>query len=485
MALGDMTGEEMDMFDLGQVQGRKLVFVSNLVGYDASMLKGLVKSQTKTLAKLKARADHGEFMDGVEIRKHLLSAMRQKQEKYRKQLKSNNTALVPQIKSDSVIAGAYNRGCHFTASTDIYSKIECLAFVKQEVTFHRAFHVPFLSLQEMFAYGVINNADYLKTDYLLIDFEDARAFQRFEDVSFKDLGMTLLNYKVTIVFQEGSCIIRQWQDYVMIMYDAVSGQFSVLIQYALSDVDLQFSVSSSSGPINVKGINVSVQSDVGVEPPAYYDSDPKLFVTFDASWDDLVSNTPEIILEANNTIEVYQQPSKVTIRKTSIANRPKPGGPDANPNSGTNGPGGGSNTALIVGVVIAVLVVVGIIVGVVVFMVLKKKKEQVHPEGEDEREVPVPQHTQPPPPQYQYQQPPPSQPYQQPPPQYQYQQPPPSQQYQQPPPSQQYQQPPQWQQYQQPPPQYMYAQPPDASGKHKKDKHKHKKNKDKKPKNDL
>lgn len=487
--LGGMSGEGNDVFDLAAIKNRKVVFVMDTGLTSSSLLRQsvlkLAESQVKAIGKLKAKADNGEFVDGAELRKRLVTVLRRKHEKYMTQLHGNNTGVALQAKPGLV--STYGSGCHIAASGDIHSKVEALGLLPSRITLQTPIHVPYLYIS--FFNGWLTNPEYLNADYILTDAKSAQT-TAFKAITFKDVGIFTFGVREVEFGESYWRVTYYYQGYtstVTVNYDRVNGQFSVLAESSIDDVSVELTVSKQGGSIEIRGLNLSAQSAIA---PGYdvggLSSEPNLLVTFDPSWDEFVSNTPEIVLESSNpnAIQVSGQPSKASIRKTSIADRPKPGGPD-------NGP----NVALIVGVVITVLVVVGIIVGVVVFIVMRKKKEQVHPEGETEREVPVPQATQ---------QPPPSQPYQQPPPQYQYeqppsqdqsqqppssqdqsQQPPSSQQYQQPPP-QPYQQPPppQWW-YQQPPPQYMYQQPPETSGKHKKDKHKHKKDKkDKKDRKD-
>ena len=250
---------------------------------------------------------------------------------------------------------------------------------------------------------------------------------------------------------------------------------SVLVVSPTEDVNVTFNIPDDEGTFQIRGLNLSVRPEVASDYRQALLAEPNVSVIFDPLWDQVVSNTPEIILEAGNitSISVYQQPKKVSIKTASFYESANGGSkPDGKP-SGQNPEGDGPNTGLIIGIVVAVVVVVAIVVGLVVF--LMKKKEKVHP-AESSEEGTIPQATS-----AQEERGPPPQAYQQ--QESQYQPPPPQCQYQQPPSQWQYQPPPSQWQYQPPPPQWQYQQPPEHSGKHK-HKHSTKKDKTKKPKNE-
>ena len=491
-----MTGSDNDIFDLNSLEDYHGIGFTSVQGRSSSTanwgdkLKQLSRSQAKAIAKIKAKAESGAYANATDVSIAITDALRRKYEKYSSAFDGASTPVEPPGASGSI--SAYGTGCHVTSSGDVYSKVLALSFLNGLFTLHSEIHVPFMWAttfgDEYFTSARIVNSEYINVDYLLTN-ADCIKRDDFKKIRYKDIG--IISYRVKAINFDSTKWLVEYEQYSGVTYSAVltysevAGGFSVLAQTD-QDLEVRFTVSSEGGTVEVKGLNLSLQASIGSSSPMLYVpgfSQPKLSVTFDEDWDNIVSNTPEIILETSNPnlIEVKGQPSKVSIRKTSISDRP-----------GLKPPEDGPNVALIVGVVIAVLVVVGIIVAVVVVIVIKKKKEKVHPEEPDERKVtPEPgvsqeQQVQQPPPSQPSQQPPPSQPSQQPPPSQPYQQPPPQYQYQQPPPQWQYQQPPPQWQYQPAPPQWQYQQPPEESGKHKhKDKHKHKKDKHKKDKHNT
>ena len=486
--VNDMTGEGNDVFDLNALSGRRAVSFVDFSELGAKhlarsdMAVSLARKQIKTLAKLKAMWDRNLFADRSEFVQALSLAFQRKQTKLLEKFSSNGSEVAVRGRASVQSQG----GCHITASGDVYSKLEFLSLIPSVITFHSEIHVPYLGI--FFFGGKVNNPEYINADYVLTDDKSTNVAE-FKSIKYKDLGLLTLHV-YDVVFSETEWSVSYYISgdsgstaTIKVSYDAVGGQLSVLAQ-SDKDVSVVLRVNSNSGSIDIRGLNLSAQSQIQVSsadllsgfdipdiPSFPTPTNPKLSVSFASDWDEKVANTPEIILESSDpsTISVTGQPSKVSIRKTSIADRPTPRGPEKGPNVG-----------LIVGVVIAVIVVIGIIVAVVVVVVvMKKKKEQVHPETTPESNAASKENDEAAtasnagkseePKDRQVAQAPPSQP-QQPPSQYQQPQ---QYQYQQQPQQYQYQQPPQQYQYQQPPQQYQYQQPPQQKEKHKhKSKHK-------------
>ena len=503
---GFMTGEGNDVFDLNNIKGRKVVSAYDLSPYqtleNTQIAQKMARSQAKALAKLKSKRNSSEFTSASSFARALGETLSRKYNKYASKLLGNSTELKPQANTSPATAAYHDEGCHITASGDIYSKVDALVLIPTDIVFHNEIHVSFLFVTS-FEYGSIGNPQYIKADYVLTDMGSVSS-SLFDSLEFKDLGLivtgrvpriefTSNEWKVTYYYQTTS---GWYQRTRTISYDRVSGQLSILCVYE-TDVTVSFDVSTSYGEFEAKGLNFSIQYAVSYDVSASRQlSDPNLVVEFDPNWDEYVSNTPEIVLESSNPngIEVTGQPERVSVKKTSISDRP-----------GLRGPDSGPNVWLIVGIVIGVLVVIGVIVAIVIVIVISTRKKQITcpetaeqtqvtaetasqeppsidqeaPASQPSQQAPPSQQHQQPAPQYQYQQQPGQWQYQQPPPQYQYQQQPGQWQYQQPG-QWQYQQPGQWQyqqpgpwQYQQPPPQYQYQQQPEDTKKHK-HKHSHK-----------
>ena len=387
--LGDMTGQGNDVFDLNAFSGRKGVTFSDLSGYSGTQLAKnnipalLARKQIKTLAKMKAMLDRNMFVDRSEFVQALSVAFQRKQAKLLEKLDSSSSEVAVRDRASTVSQG----GCHITASGDVSSKLEYLSMIPSVITFHAEIHVPFFCI--FFFGGKVNNPEHINADYLLTDHKSTQVAE-FASLKYKDLGiMTLYVYHIS--FSKTGWTISYYLSgssgstaKITVDYDIVGGQLSVLAQ-SDSDVSVVMQVDSSSGAIDIRGLNLSAQASIAVgsarllsgfdipDIPSFpTPSNPKLSVSFASDWDQKVANTPEIILESSDpsTISVIGQPSKVSIRKTSIADRPTPRGPEEGPNVG-----------LIVGIVVAVIVVIGIIVAVVVVVVImKKKKQQVAPE---------------------------------------------------------------------------------------------------------
>ena len=501
---GFMTGEGNDVFDLNNIKGRKVVSAYDLSPYqtleNTQIAQKMARSQAKALAKLKSKRNSSEFTSASSFARALGETLSRKYNKYASKLLGNSTELKPQANSSPATA-AYYEGCHITASGDIYSKVDALVLIPTNIVFHNEIYVSFLFVTS-FAYGAIVNPKYIKADYVLTDIAGTN-YGLFRNLEFKDLGLMVTGHVSSIEFTYNAWKLTYYSsttsEWVMrtIYYDGTSGQLSILC-ISDTDVTVSFDVSTSNGEFEAKGLNFSVQSAVSYDVSASRElSDPNLAVEFDPNWDTYVSNAPEFVLESSNPdgIAVTGQPEKVSIKKTSISDRP-----------GLRGPDSGPNVWLIVGIVIGVLVVIGVIVAIVIVIVISTRKKQITcPETAEQtqvtaetasqeppsidQEAPASQPSQQAPPSQQHQQPAPQYQHQQQPGQWQYQQPPPQYQYQQQPGQWQYQQPGQWQyqqpgpwQYQQPPPQYQYQQQPEDTKKHKhkhshKDHNKHKKDK--------
>ena len=137
-------------------------------------------------------------------------------------------------------------------------------------------------------------------------------------------------------------------------------------------VDLNLEVAAGATPIEITGLNVSVQTSVmtTLAEPEYGDAklvaNPQLtakFVNSESSDWGRVSNSPQIVLEAANTGDIWIQnkPSNVRIATASINDRP-------------TGVKKGPPIGLIIGVVVAVIVIIAIIVVVVVCVVVVRKR---------------------------------------------------------------------------------------------------------------
>jgi hypothetical protein len=146
-----------------------------------------------------------------------------------------------------------------------------------------------------------------------------------------------------------------------------------------------------NSPINVHGINLSLQDDDDVQGYELgifdsYSPDPpetfRLTVTFSSDWDTRVLNKPEIILECKllENIEIMNEPKNAAIVKKLVSDRPVGWGAnhDKPPNLGDNGDKGGKgdndalSTGAVVGIVIGVLVVAAVVAVCLWLFVLKK-----------------------------------------------------------------------------------------------------------------
>ena len=207
---------------------------------------------------------------------------------------------------------------------------------------------------------------------------------------------------------------------VTVKTEQVKADFAVLIegdQWA-NDYQIEFDLDGNPGPVDVRGINISVQGEGTIlknftwNPETSQVATPaKISLIFPKDWDQKVSGYPTIIVETENggDVPIVNRPTNVDFNYTMLGNRivgegwlavseeieptdttgssktetgsgatdssdggNSTGGPE---DGGTGGGGDPDNnkTGLIVGVVIAVIAVIAIVVVVVVCVVRKRK----------------------------------------------------------------------------------------------------------------
>ena len=376
----DMTGKDQDIFDLAALsQNVMLLFAPIVSGADdPSMMKNLVAEMGR-IRNLGTQDGFRSMAKGAQALAQLSTT---------KSFGIKRAIEAAPLKQCDPEWDPNFAQVHLTATSDVFSKVNTIFCYSQKFVFHAEIHIPCV-VYYGFALGYMTGAQYFKPDYTLTlpGILGPMEYEGCGYLSFKNLGLLEINRTDPVKLDLTSTGWRLEDGFSFIIpYKQVSGYFSV-IEVSNIDIPLQVNVDAPNGAIEIQGFNVSVQAEINMGPPGYpmgaktlqEKPAPKLIVTFDPDWDKKVSNTPEIILEAADptAIQVNQQPTKVSIKKTSIADRPSVPAPSSGGDDDPNKP----DTALIVGIVVAVVAVIAIVVVIVVFVVMKKKKAQVQAES--------------------------------------------------------------------------------------------------------
>jgi hypothetical protein len=220
-------------------------------------------------------------------------------------------------------------------------------------------------------FGSLNELVRLKADYTYVQSLDVVAAIP-ANVSWQDVAVLSSMYIKEVTFWENNWSIRYSTFLAYSINTAlVKGKFSVLVEAAVSDMEVRLTAAEGT----IQGINISLQSAVVFGPDTgalpFQLASPKLKVSFDPSWDAIVTTTPDIVLEADdpNSIEITgTAPSNVKITTASVADRPTGAGP-SEPDDG------GLSAGAIARIVIACVVVVGAVVGVLVYVLVIRPKK--------------------------------------------------------------------------------------------------------------